>query len=164
MHRACADTTHCAFSSCNRAKPVWPLPAAKAGVIQPISLCSWGMRLIVLHSLGSSPRDTLVAGCMWTWTSNRQIFIGSASAAVPLVTCTIPVLSLCNDMCAAYGQAVDPRKGPPILIRPGQVQKLTWKPAPPHPDVVMCCGGALQLSWSPMDSGVVASGGESVLC
>lgn len=58
---------------------------------------------------------------------------------------------------SAYGQAVDPRKGPPILIKPGQVQKLTWKPAPPHPDVVMCCGGALQLSWSPMDSGVVAS-------
>ena len=25
----------------------------------------------------------------------------------------------------AYGQAVDPRKGPPILIKPGQTQKLT---------------------------------------
>jgi hypothetical protein len=59
----------------------------------------------------------------------------------------------------AHGQApVNPRKGNPIFIRTGQVYKMTWKPAPPHPDVVMCCGGALQLSWSPMDSGVVASG------
>eukprot|EP00775_Hariotina_reticulata_P013151 gene13151-13281_t len=46
---------------------------------------------------------------------------------------------------------------PPIVIQPGQVAKLTWRPAPPHPNVAMCCGGALQLSWSPMDSGVVSS-------
>jgi len=46
----------------------------------------------------------------------------------------------------------------PVVIQPGQVAKLTWRPAPPHPNVAMCCGGALQLSWSPMDSGVVSSG------
>lgn len=71
-----------------------------------------------------------------------------------VAACLLAVLLLAP---SAHGQAVNPRKGAPILIRPGQVQKLTWKPAPPHPDVVMCCGGALQLSWSPMDSGVVAS-------
>lgn len=68
--------------------------------------------------------------------------------------CLLAVLLLAP---SAYGQAVNPKKGQPLLIKPGQVAKLTWKPAPPHPDVVMCCGGALQLSWSPMDSGVVAS-------
>ncbi|KAF8059128.1 hypothetical protein HT031_005300 [Scenedesmus sp. PABB004] len=60
-------------------------------------------------------------------------------------------------VAAAAGQAYNPKKGAPVLIKPGQLAKLTWKPSPPHPDVVMCCGGALQLSWSPMDGGVVAS-------
>lgn len=51
----------------------------------------------------------------------------------------------------------NPRKGQPVLVKPGQLAKLTWKPTPPHPDVVMCCGGGLQLSWSPMEGGVVSS-------
>jgi hypothetical protein len=49
---------------------------------------------------------------------------------------------------------VDPRKGRPVYIEKGQTFKMTWTTAPPHPDVVMCCGGALQLTWSPMDGGV----------
>jgi hypothetical protein len=55
--------------------------------------------------------------------------------------------------------AVDPKKGMPLLIQPGNTTKLIWKTSPPHPDIVMCCGGVLQLSWSPMDSGVDHSGG-----
>jgi hypothetical protein len=49
---------------------------------------------------------------------------------------------------------VDPRKGRPVFIEKGQTFRMTWKTSPPHPDVVMCCGGALQLTWSPMDGGV----------
>jgi hypothetical protein len=47
----------------------------------------------------------------------------------------------------------------PLLIQAGSTSKLIWKTSPPHPDAVMCCGGSLQLSWSPMDSGVDHSGG-----
>lgn len=57
----------------------------------------------------------------------------------------------------------NPRKGQPVLVKPGQLAKLTWKPTPPHPDVVMCCGGGLQLSWSPMEGGVVSSGAAAAL-
>lgn len=78
--------------------------------------------------------------------------LSSAAAAGPAAVLRPHALS-----STARGQG-NPRKGQPIFIKTGQVYKMTWKPAPPHPDVVMCCGGALQLSWSPMDSGVVASG------
>jgi hypothetical protein len=67
-------------------------------------------------------------------------------------------LSLC--LPAVNAQQYNPRKGQPVLIKPGQLAKLTWKPTPPHPDVVMCCGGGLQLSWSPMEGGVVSSGAQ----
>ncbi|KIY99863.1 hypothetical protein MNEG_8099 [Monoraphidium neglectum] len=61
---------------------------------------------------------------------------------------------LASAVPAASGQAVNPRKGTPLLIQAGNTTKLIWKTSPPHPDAVMCCGGAIQLSWSPMDSGV----------
>lgn len=96
--------------------------------------------------------------CSWKGHSCiQQMCANSPQCSQQHISCHCALLWL---LCAAQGQ-VNPKKGQPIFIKAGQVYKMTWKPAPPHPDVVMCCGGALQLSWSPMDSGVVASGGVS---
>jgi hypothetical protein len=42
-------------------------------------------------------------------------------------------------------QAVNPRKGQPIVIAPFNTTTIRWIPTPPHPDIIMCCGGSLQV-------------------
>jgi len=51
--------------------------------------------------------------------------------------------------------SVSAQKGAPIIVKPGEVKQVKWLTSPRPADVLLCCGGALQLVWSRMDgSGV----------
>jgi len=86
--------------------------------------------------------------------SGTGLTIGTSSTSFPTSAAIAPATAGVGiaPATAGVGGSADPNKGSPLFIKPGTTYKMQWLTSPPHPDVVMCCGGGLQLSWNQMDS------------